>query len=209
MNKMDLLISYENRDKLGKEEFEVMKSLYQDHDSLVRSEVASLLVHFHTAQSRNMLLELIKDSDDLVRCEAYDSLCIFHELKVEQQLKQSILNEGDNLARSYAILSWAEIASQLTQDNDFVEMQINNEASDECILSWLYAKYIFGNEEALMEILKFLKHSDYHLRCSALNLLEEFICESNKDYIHKEISKLLMVEKNKAVIETIKKIYNE
>ena len=51
--------------------------------------------------------------DVLVRVEAYDSLAVFSFDEVEKQLEKFMIVEKDVLARSYAILSWADVTLSL------------------------------------------------------------------------------------------------
>lgn len=117
----------------------------------------------------------------------------------------AIRGENDDLARSYAILSWAEIVVSLNHSSprniEFLLEQKRNEKSARCLLSWFYAQYLLDDKSVLHELLSFLKNSNYEIRCTAISLLNEIVDEENIKIISASLTHLLKFEDNIAVIE--------
>lgn len=121
-----------------------------DSDWFIRSRVPVLLMDILNQESLAILITLANDKNPLVRTEAYDSLSVFPFQQAIDSLYIAIEKEQDDLARSYAILSWADCIALLNQiGNDkinFAENQKTNEKSKICILSWLYSLCKFGEK---------------------------------------------------------------
>ena len=157
------------------------------------------------------MLNLALDKEALVRCEAYDSLSEFIFKDVEEFLKKSIIREKDELACSYAIMSWSEvIVNMYSEFSDYIlfidnvkeiDMVKNNE---NCMLNCAYARYLFNGESELNEILKFIKSEDYHIRCATINTLYDVIDDNNKKEILRVLKKVLETEKVVAVKESLR-----
>ncbi len=113
--KIYLLNQYDNIDIFSEAQFLTLQEFSSDPEGIIRSMVASLLVHFENKAAKDILIELARDKDELVRTEAYDSLSIFIFADVEEFLVTAIRTESDSLARSYAILSWADVFSALRE----------------------------------------------------------------------------------------------
>ena len=109
--KLQLLISYEEKAELKEKHLRQLIKFSKDKDSLVRSSAASLLINFENKAAKKALLELACDKKAMVRCEAYDSLSVFHRKDVEKFLKKAVEEEKNELALSYAIMSWADVAA--------------------------------------------------------------------------------------------------
>ena len=172
-------------------------------DSFVRSEAARYLMNFTGEKVKNILIRLAGDKDGLVRVEALDSLSAFYSDDVENFLMNAVKAEIDELARSYAIMSWADVVFELRhntpESSSFIDKIMASEKSRHCRLSCCYARYIFGDKAALDQMLQFLNDSDYHIRCSLINLLWEIEDSENKSRISEAVRKLLESEKNFAV----------
>lgn len=211
--KINLIDSIEDIKDLGDKQFEILRNLSSDEDDFVRSRCAAQLVNFKTEESLNILLKLIGDKDSFVRTEAYDSITIFEAEVVEKALKKAIVDEQDNLARRYAILSWVDVFLSLNDatENDisFLKSQLNNEKSADCRLSYYYSLYLFGEETAINGILSFLEHQDYYIRCTVLSLLSDIANENNKELIKNAVTKLLITEDTIAVQERARRFLSE
>lgn len=211
--KISLLNSYDDIAVLSNEHFLILQEFSSDVDSAVRSQVAPLLVDFINETSKNILLRLAQDDDLLVRTEAYDSLAVFSFNDVEDFLKNAIQKEGDSLARSYAILSWADVVlllqHDLSKNISFLQEQNDKEKSSDCQLSWCYAQYVFGDKSVLDELLSFLKNENYQIRCAAISLLNEIADENNNKLIRNTLTKLLIVEDTIAVQERAKRFLSK
>lgn len=203
LEKINFIDSLEDRRKLTNEQFTLLKLFSSDTDSFVRSRCAAILVNFETEQSKQLLLKLAKDQDEFVRTEAYDSLGIFIDEDIENILFYSIRTETDELAKNYAILSWINIVKVRSKINKehimLLKTLIQTEHSPYCRLACFYGLYIFGNEQYLKFILEFLQHEDYHIRCAAVERLDEIIAPCNERIIKNAIKKLLVHEETVAV----------
>lgn len=200
-----LLDMFNNMSSLKEKHFFVLKELSKDKDSYIRSEAAALLINFESNQSKNILLRLAKDNDSLVRTEAYDSLKVFPLEEVEEFLKNAICREKNQLARSYAIMSWAIIVRDLYEKVSekhltFMRKQMELEKGEHCLLEWMYAEYIWGEEISIQNILAFLDSKDSNIRCCVVNTLKSILHEDNEEEIHNAMKALLRQEKSIPVI---------
>lgn len=198
--KWTLLTKYENKTVLTKKHIKMISVFANDKDALIRGRCAKLLANASTSKAKHMLLTLASDKNTLVRTEAYDSLSEFPSKNVQKFLKQAIIHESNALARSYAILSWVDITQTLgvrKKQKKFLKQLKklpNMKKSEPCMLSFYYAKYLFGHKKAINKILLFLKSSDYQIRCSALNLLQDIVSPENRQYIESSLEQLLQQE---------------
>ena len=201
--KWDLLEHYQQQQSLDEADYALLEKLARDKDPALRSEVAILLVLFVQEKSKQILCRLARDTDALVRTEAFDSLCVFADQDNAAFLKQAVQTEPDDLARSYAIESWADVMATLEEDRaaacSFLYGCRKAEESGQCLLSIAYGLYILGEESALGNILSFLDAEDYHLRCGAIHLLEYVANTRNKRMIRQALEKRLCTEESKAV----------
>lgn len=211
--KNNLLNSYNDIEALSSEHFSILQEFSNDADSTVRSRVAPFLVDFINEKTKTILIKLAEDDDPLVRTEAYDSLAVFPFNDVEIFLKKAIQKENDQIARSYAILSWSDVAILLqhcsAENILFLHKQKNKEKSSDCRLSWCYSQYIFGDKSVLEELLSFLKNENYQIRCATISLLNEIVDEGNNKLIRNAITKLLIAEDTIAVKERARRFLTE
>ena len=154
-----LLTKYENKPALTKKNIKSICVLANDKDALIRGRCAALLVH-----AKRVLLTLACDKDALVRTEAYDSLSAFPSKHAQKFLKQAIVHEPNALARSYAILSWADITQAL------------------------------GVHKKQKKFLTQLNSSDYQICCCAVNLLWDIVSPENRQSIKQALEQLLQRE---------------
>lgn len=211
--KINLLQEYDDLALLSDEQLKILKELSLDDDNTVRSMVAPLLVDFINEDSKSVLIRLAQDKDELVRTEAFDSLSVFPFQDVADFLEKAIISETNGLARSYAILSWADVLFLLNGVTDekleFAQHMKETEKSTDCTLSWCYALFIFGNESFLNELLGFLKNGDYQIRCTTLALLSDIINPSNKAQIKEAVAILLIVESTESVRDRAERFLKE
>lgn len=57
-----------------------------------------------------------------------------------------------------------------------------------------YAQYKLGNKKALQEMLDFMNSEDYHIRCSAVNIVKNVLNDENTAVIKSAAEKLLSRE---------------
>lgn len=113
-----LLRNYVRLNRITKTEFKQLMRLSKDKSSVIRFEVATILFDVKNQASKKLLFQLAKDRDSLVRAEAYTSLSGFKFADVEEFLRKAIEREKDELACSYAITSWDEVALKLFDEHD-------------------------------------------------------------------------------------------
>ena len=150
--------------KMSFQEKWVLLTKYENKPVLTKKNIKSICV-------------LANDKDALVRTEAYDSLSGSPSKNMQKVLKQAIVHEPNALARSYAILSWADVTQALgvhKKQKKFLK-QLKKlpkiKKSEHCMLSFYYAKYVLGHKKSLKKLLAFLNSSDYQICCCAVNLL--------------------------------------
>lgn len=180
--------------------------LSSDKDEFVRSQVAVALAYFDDRIAQETLMRLACDDDSLVRTEAYDSLSIHENEEVLQFLEKSIEIENDDIACSYAIMSWTDIVIAL--DKNVAErrawiLQLTNVKKvyrlEHSMLSCYRAQYLLGNRNVMKEIIECLESKDYHIRCSVIGVFEDIIDSGNVKIVKDAVESLLKYEKTKAV----------
>lgn len=205
-DKIELLISYEKINEFTHEQKSLLKKLSYDTNSFVKGLVASLMVNSIDEFGFEILNRLSKDKNDYVRTEVFDSLSGFNDIKAVSLLQNAISTETNNLARSYAIMSFGDVVYNLEISNDYKEYVYiikSCNKSKNCILSCLYCLYQFG-ENVIEDILSFLDDNDYHIRLSAISVLEEIVNNDNLDIITRKLNDRLKIENCNSVIDKIK-----
>lgn len=214
--KLQLLISYEEKAELKEKHLRKLIKFSKDKDSLVRSSAASLLINFEDKAAKKALLRLAGDKKAMVRCEAYDSLSVFHRKDVEKFLKKAVEEEENELALSYAIMSWADVAAargkNVEEKRSYAThlqriMQIKK--WNQCSMSCFYAEYVLGRKSAIEGIIYYLEGSDYRLRCGAINLLGLLAEDENRELIKESLEKRLEHEETAAVRSAAEKLLKE
>lgn len=186
--KLQLLISYEEKEELKEKHLKRLIKFSKDKDPLVRSSAASLLINFENKAAKKALLGLAGDKKAMVRCEAYDSLSVFHRKDVEKFLKKAVEEEekrgyATHLQRIMQIKKW-----------------------NQCSMSCFYAEYVLGRKSAINGIICYLEVPDYRLRCGAINLLELLAEDENRELIKESLEKRLEYEETAAVMSAAEKL---
>ena len=162
------------------------------------------------------MLRLAGDKKAMVRCEAYDSLSVFQRKDVEKFLKKAVEEEENELALSYAIMSWADVAAargkNVEEKRSYAThlqriMQIKK--WNQCSMSCFYAEYVLGRKSAINGIICYLEVPDYRLRCGAINLLELLAEDENRELIKESLEKRLEHEETAAVRSAAEKLLKE
>lgn len=176
-------------------------------DSYIRDLVATLLVTQSTDQAKRILLHLAHDEDSLVRADAYDSLSVFPCPDVIEFLRMAVVKEPNSLARSYAILSYADVVLTEKSSQDgiktFFHTLLENEMSPRCKLSYQYALFLFGEKSALDCILSYLSHVDYKIRATTISILQEITDIQNISKIRYAVYAQRKVESSAVVKDKI------
>ena len=152
-----LLTKYESKPALTKKNIKSICVLANDKNALIRGRCAGLLVHASASKAKRVLLTLACDKDALVRTEAYDSLSAFPSKHAQKFLKQAIVHEPNALARSYAILSWADITQALGVHKKQKKFLIGLKNLEKNILQDFY----FLGQQTVFIVLKVEKIKNY------------------------------------------------
>ena len=204
--KIELLNSYDELNEFTDKQKLLLRKLSYDSNSFVRGLVASLIVKFIDEFGFEILNRLSKDNNDYVRTEVFDSLSVFNDMNTVTLLQNAISTDTNNLAKSYAIMSLGDVVYSLGISNDFKEYVYKIKScnkSKDCILSCLYCLYLFG-ENVIDEIFLLLNDKDYHIRLSAISILEEIVNNDNLDIITSKLNDRLKIEDCSSVIDKIK-----
>ena len=200
--KLTLIQKYEElpAEEFKEECFEDLKKFAFDKDDTVKTFTASVLSRFvNTAKQKEaieILLQLCREENELIRTEAYDAIGCYCEKSVVKSLEKAVLSEKDGLARSYAIDSWIYVQQHLctneTEVIGYLNVILEKERDDNCILNCLYGKYSFG-ERAVLSIIQLILEDE--------NCTEEW-----KRKIKTTLTELLKREKANAVKEQAEEI---
>ena len=204
-DKIELLLSYEEFNEFTHEQKSLLKKLSYDSNSFVKGLVASLMVKSIDEFGFEILNRLSKDNNDYVRTEVFDSLSVFNDMNTVTLLQNAISTDTNNLAKSYAMMSLGDVVYSLGISNDFKEYVYKIKScnkSKDCILSCLYCLYLFG-ENVIDEIFLLLNDNDYHIRLSAISILEEIVNNDNLDIITSKLNDILKIEDCSSVIDKI------
>lgn len=204
--KIELLNSYDELNKFTDKQKLLLRKLSYDSNSFVRGLVASLMVKSIDEFGFEILNRLSKDNNDYVRTEVFDSLSVFNDMNTVTLLQNAISTDTNNLAKSYAIMLLGDVVYSLGISNDFKEYVYKIKScnkSKDCILSCLCCLYLFG-ENVIDEIFLLLNDNDYHIRSSAISILEEIVNNDNLDIITSKLNDRLKIEDCSSVIDKIK-----
>ena len=204
--KIELLNNYDELNEFTDKQKLLLRKLSYDSNSFVRGLVASLMVKSIDEFGFEILNRLSKDNNYYVRTEVFDSLSVFNDMNTVTLLQNAINTDTNNLAKSYAIMSLGDVVYSLGISNDFKEYVYKIKScnkSKDCILSCLYCLYLFG-ENVIDEIFLLLNDKDYHIRLSAISILEEIVNNDNLDIITSKLNDRLKIEDCSSVIDKIK-----
>lgn len=204
--KIELLNNYDELNEFTDKQKLLLRKLSYDSNSFVRGLVASLTVKSIDEFGFEILNRLSKDKNDYVRTEVFDSLSVFNDMNTVTLLQNAISTDTNNLAKSYAIMSLGDVVYSLGISNNFKEYVYKIKScnkSKDCILSCLYCLYLFG-ENVIDEIFLLLNDNDYHIRLSAISILEEIVNNDNLDIITSKLNDRLKIEDCSSVIDKIK-----
>lgn len=211
--KMLFLESLENSENFSAQQLQYLKRFSYDPNAMVRARVAAILVGVGGMFGQTILIRLTNDKKAFVRVEAYDSLCAYPTVEVQAILYEAILHEIDSLARNYAILSWVDVSLVLPGFDEchlkyceIVQRLKNNEQDSSCKVAYCYALAKFGDLTALNELMRYLEHPDYRIRCSVLSCLREVQCDNQWPQIYKILLEKLESDCSRAVRCAIMKL---
>ncbi len=166
-----------------------IRDCLMDSDVIIRSEAVSIMINAYTTDNDIYnLIGMCSDDKELVRIEVYDALSQCNGNEVTECLFNAINSETSDLARCFAIISWADVIANhaskykdYSDDIDFIMSLLKKQEisdSEHCQLSCWYALYRFGYP-ALEKILSFLDSEDYTIQCSVINHLMYVVRKSD------------------------------
>ena len=191
--KFDKLCSYESYEKLSDYDIDLIYRLSYDTNSFLRALSAENLAKIPNERSKSILFMLANDKHCFVRTEAYDSLSAFSDKATAELLADKISSESDELALSYAVISFAQICRDMDMINmgtEFLASVADKLTSERCTLCMYYAMYVLGERKYLRKIYPILHSKDYRIICMAVSLLSDIINGSNSKEIISEVSKI-------------------
>ena len=137
-------------------------------------------------------------------------MCNSRNTEVYELLKEVFKKDTNPLVKSYAILSFVDIACNVSIIRDealkFLKDSIKNEFDSEVKIPMLRGLYLLGEKDFLDDLIEELKGEIYQNRCAVINMLEEIIDENNKEIIKSALTELKMSETSKAVLSSIERV---
>ena len=155
MNKSEIISICKKSDTLTKNQYLALYQIILHGDSFEKSEIADLLIDHVNKKSMYLLSVLWKDEDSLVRMCAYDTVSVY-PAKITSLTDISLREKVEGTIRI------------------FKKLYIK-EKSAYCILAYLRAFYLLGNNQIISKTRKYLTHSDYHIRCTASMVLDDLL----------------------------------
>lgn len=202
MNKSEIISICKKSDTLTKNQYLALYQIILHGDSLEKSDIADLLINHVNKKSIYLLSILGNDDDPLVRMCTYDTLSVYPANFAYKYLLHRINKENDDLARSYIITALTDISLREKVQGTiriFKKLYIK-EKSAFCILAYLRAFYLLGNNQIISKTRKYLTHSDYHIRCTASMVLDDLLDNTlNIDETISFIKERIKKEKSVAV----------
>lgn len=191
-------------------DYMVLLPMANDEDEYIRSLAAESLVHVGIAPAMELLIRLTGDPDALVRTNAYDSLGSFENPQVRNLLKKAARKEPDELARFYALLSYADQVQAGTAAVCYFQKSMHDDASPMCKLACSYALYQLGDDSQFDYLSESLHCAeDYHIRSMAASFFLDILNENNREKVFAALNSALETEKSIAVSSRICKILRE
>ena len=176
-----------------------------DADEDVRLYLAEKLANYKNVKSEQLLLHLISDQSDIIRANASDSIYWSESTEVLNLLLVKAKNDM-YLVRGYAILSIADILSNLNDDSymkDLNELYLK-EKSLWTRMCYYQSFYRLGLEKYLDLLISSLCSKKYNYRIAAVNFLFDIVNETNKSKILRALNQHLITEKCETIIQLVK-----
>lgn len=211
IEKLEIIKAIEIDKELNEHYLEILDYLSRDEVEEVRAMVAEILILSNTQKAERILIKLLSDKDELVRANAADSLCNSNSLKVFDNLKKMISRDKSSLVRGYAILSLADVATNINYDMEELTNYMIGLLSKERVawvkVNYYQALYKLGNKVYLGMLFKEINSRSYRNRCAVVNSLGELLSDENAMMIKSVINERLKVEKTVAVRSSMEKLF--
>lgn len=186
---IDALNLIESIPKITKKEFKQLIKFSKDRDPVIRCHVAEILMKKRVKNhaSKKLLMRMACDRNKQVRTRAYSCLSVYDIFEVELFLKRAIQKEKNTEACYHAIEAWVDVVMSLHDNCEydiyFVKWLLKQQKiqeSEHCLLKCYYALYLFGEENMLPQILRFMESEDSSMCPTVLHILREIEDEDSR-----------------------------
>lgn len=161
---------------------------------VVRKAAAESLAQYESEQGVQALALALNDPNELVRIAAAESLGVIGDQKAVPSLLQA-LSDRSALCRGWIVNALGDIKQRRSDVLPALRAMLNVERNSFVKLNIWRALYIFGHDDALPEVISFLKSKSYRIRCATSNALAEIVDQTNCEIIEKSLRKALSKEK--------------
>ncbi|MGM9937700.1 MAG: HEAT repeat domain-containing protein [Candidatus Ornithomonoglobus sp.] len=185
-------------------------------DTIDKCDIISALSRFAAIQEiQQLAISMADDEDELVQCEAYELLEQSKNYDVLPLLAQKLNAEKKSLVKLYIFMAiyWIIVDSKICDNNIFIDMykRYETEKSIRGRIGYCMVLYLWKHESKYIDILtNYISHKDYHIRCTAINSLNDLYI-SSLDNVYKQkvtdcLENRLKSEKSRAVISSINSV---
>lgn len=169
--------------------------------------VEALGQHPHPRVLRALHHVLLFDTSDLVRCTAAEQIGYMGKVSSLPFLLAA-LADTSWLVRGWAASAIGDIGVEQYRTlniKHILEEMLRCETHAFVLLNVDYALYQLGEKQYLPDIVSFLSHRSYRVRCAAANVLSEVIDNDNKWLICAALRDALAIEKTAAVQDALRR----
>lgn len=171
----------------------------------IRKAAAESLAEYETEQSMHALILVLNDPKELVRVAAAESLGIIGDQRAVPSLIQA-LSDKSSLSRGWIVDALGNIGKREGDVVPVLETMLTIERNSFVRLNVWQTLYKFGFDDALSEVLLFLKSKSYRTRCAVSNILADIVNRTNYDVIEKALREAINKEKTDASRGSMEKV---
>lgn len=201
------------KEALSDYDYEFLNEIAHSDDMCLKCDAADLLIDHTTKQAIEILKTLSNDNDATVRASAYDNMWVFEKQDFDEILRNAVVREKDEIARSYAICSLYDLYLENICDTAeliaFMHKLYRTEKDRKCKLQYLRNFYLSGETDKLSEIIAYLEDEDYKMRITAVNTFSEIRNNENKEVLLSAVKNRLKAENSEAVKASIEEFVNK
>lgn len=201
------------KEALSDYDYEFLNEIAHSDDMCLKCDAADLLIDHTTKQAIEILKTLSNDNDATVRASAYDNMWVFEKQDFDEILRNAVVREKDEIARSYAICSLYDLYLENICDTAeliaFMHKLYPTEKDRKCKLQYLRNFYLSGETDKLSEIIAYLEDEDYTMRITAVNTFSEIRNNENKEVLLSAVKNRLKAENSEAVKASIEEFVNK
>ena len=208
MDELDDLIATINKIKNAVEVNELfideIEQCLQSDDFLLRCDtIEALSIFMDEKNVQEIVISMLNDSNYLVRCEACDALSYTVSMQAQYRLLNAGKKDRSSTVRMHAIASICHSMKKGGLHEDIIEhlkLAYPKEKSQRVLLAYLSIFYLIDKDcKYVLEALRYLNDSDYHIRHNVINLLSDVIDENIIELVCGEYSKRLLIEDAQSV----------